>query len=90
MQHRQNYPEQFDQLGNRIAEIDNMLARADLGRMINHAQDIWIKLDKALVDCRRLNRYTLDYEHTEAALVEQLRQTSKWLTLALLKYPTRI
>ena len=86
MQHRQNYPEQFDQLGNRIAEIDNMLARADLGRMINHAQDIWIQLDKALVDCRRLNRYTLEYEHIEAALVEQLRQTSKWLTLALLKY----
>jgi histidine ammonia-lyase len=86
MQHRQNYPEQFDQLANRIAEIDNMLARADLRRMINHAQDIWIKLDKALVDCRRLNRYTLEYQHTEAALVEQLRQTSKWLTLALLKY----
>ena len=86
MQHRQNYPEQLDQLRNRIAEIDNMLARADLRRMINHAQDIWIQLDKSLVDCRRLNRYTNEYEQTEAALVEQLRQTSKWLTLALLKY----
>ncbi len=86
MQHRQSLAREIDSLEARVREIEHPLARKDLERMLAHAKDLAVKLDRELVNCRRLGRYTNDYHKLETETQEQIRQAGKWLTMALLKF----
>lgn len=86
MQHGQDRTEQFDRLAHAIEDLDNLLARRDLSRMLKTARGLETELSKESVNCRRLGRVTDSYLRIELQLDEQLRQTSKWLTMALLKF----
>jgi hypothetical protein len=86
MQHQQSHRSEIDKIGDRVSDIENLLARKDLTRMLKHAEGLLVELDRELVNCRRLHRYTNEYDRLEGQLLEQLRQTSKWLTMALLKF----
>ncbi len=87
MQHRNSsYIIELDQLADHVSSMDNMLARRDLGRMLNAARNIATDMDRELVECRRLNRYTSKYVQLESKLEEQLRTISKWLTWAHLRF----
>lgn len=71
----------------RVSAIDHNypLIRKDLERMLGVATSTWTELDKELVICRRLGRYTAAYQSLEDRLEDQVKSTGKWLTLALLK-----
>ena len=86
MQHRQALAQEIVSLEARVREIEHTLARRDLERMLAHAKGLETKLDRELVNCRRLGRYTNDYHKLETETQEQIRQTGKWLTMALLKF----
>lgn len=86
MQHPRDRTEEFARLSQAIQDMDNLVARRDLTRMLKTAQQLEIELSKELVNCRRLGRLTNDYQRIEYRLDEQLRQTGKWLTMALLKF----
>ena len=87
MQHRRpELLEELDDLALSVNTHPNSLVRRDLGRMINHALILADRLDRALVECRRLRRYTHEYTELERELSEQIRTVSKWLVWAHLRF----
>ena len=87
MQHRTPaHIETLDDLTQRVISLDNMLARKDLIRMLGVARKLSLSLDRELVECRRLHRYTAHYDQLEVHLVEQIRTVGKWLTWAHLRF----
>ena len=87
MQHRR--PElirELDALAHRVNVNRNMLVRRDLGRMINHALILADRMDRELVNSRRLRRYTHEYSELERELEGQIRTVSKWLVWAHLRF----
>mgnify|MGYP003350111718 CR=1 FL=1 len=65
------------------SELDSKYRR-DLRRMWDHSQDLLTELSRELVNCRRLNHWTRQYQELEAELILQQRTIDKYLTLALL------
>ena len=87
MQHRR--PElrtELDLLNNRVRANPNLVVRRDLGRMLNHAEELYSELDRELVESRRLQRYTHAYSELETKLAQQLESVSKWLVWAHLRF----
>jgi hypothetical protein len=86
MKHRLGLSVEIDKLDDKLQVVEHPLARKDLARMLSHARILHNQLDRELVNCRRLGRYTNDYHKLEIETQEQIRQTGKWMTMALLKF----
>mgnify|MGYP003340771642 CR=1 FL=1 len=87
MQHRR--PElilELDDLTHRVNQNPNTLVRRDLGRMINHALELADRMDRELVNSRRLRRYTHEYGELERELESQIQTVSKYLVWAHLRF----
>ena len=63
-----------------------MLVRRDLGRMLEHAEQLWSELDRELVNGRRAGRYTAHYDSLERELEQQLHTIGKYLVYAHLRF----
>lgn len=86
MQHEKDYRVRLNSLGRNISRVGDSLALRDLRRMYDVAENLYQVLDRELVECRRLGRYTSQYRNMERRLEDQLNTVGKWTTLALLKY----
>ena len=87
MQHRNTeIAAAIEQLDRRVRRLDNLVARADLVRMMAHARVLYTELDRRLVESRQRRTYTADYDRVERELEEQLRTVERWLVWAHLRF----
>lgn len=87
MQHRNTeVAAAIEQLDRRVRRLDNLVARADLVRMMAHARVLYTELDRRLVESRQRRTYTADYDRVERELEEQLRTVERWLVWAHLRF----
>lgn len=61
-------------------------ARRDLIRMTTTASDIFKRMDQELVNCRRVGHLTLLYTELEEKFTAQVKLTSKYMLMCMIKY----
>ena len=74
-------------LGPNISKVDYKF-RTDLSRLFNLVGSVFLKMDRELVNCRRLKKYTLKYKELEAELDSNMRRYEKYYLQAILSSKT--
>ena len=62
--------------------------RADLNKLRRAINIIYIKIDQELVNCRRLNKYTLTYKELESEFESSIHRYEKYYLQAILSSKT--
>jgi predicted nucleic acid-binding Zn-ribbon protein len=74
----------LDQAERQIATVKNKVARRDLLKMVQTIDRAMVAADMASVECRRLDRETLNYQDLVKNAQKLIKNLEQHLTLAVL------
>lgn len=74
---------QLDTLWTQILGI-HPANRRDLTRMWRNSDEVWIEMDKELINCRRLKHLTIKYQELSSKLEELLNSLEQYVVFAKL------
>jgi hypothetical protein len=69
-----------------VAHTKDIRARSTLYKFYKNCRDIYTKMDKEMVLCRRKDKLTLKYTELEAQFTEAINTFEQWAVMAALMY----
>jgi hypothetical protein len=76
----------LEQLLSSVSHTKDIRARNTLHKFYKNCREIYTKMDKEMVHCRRKDKLTLKYTELEAEFTEAVNTFEQWAVMAALMY----
>jgi uncharacterized coiled-coil DUF342 family protein len=76
----------LEQLLSSVSHTKDIRARSTLHKFYKNCREIYTKMDKEMVHCRRRNKLTQKYTELEVEFTEAVNTFEQWAVMAALMY----
>ena len=85
-QHHEAHIARLEQLLSSVSHTKDIRALSTLHKFYKNCREIYTKMDKEMVHCRRRNKLTQKYTELEAEFTEAVNTFEQWAVMAALMY----